>query len=57
MCQPTVIALLFFHLIDEPDLNRWQSGPYYVDLRPKSSLPEIKEAAEKARVGKLATCS
>jgi hypothetical protein len=56
-CQPTVIALLFFHLIDEPDLNRWQSGPYYVDLRPKSSVPEIKEAAQKARQGKLATCS
>lgn len=56
-CQPTVIALLFFHLIDEPDLNRWQSGPYYVDLGPKSSLPEIKEAAEKARNGELATCS
>ncbi len=56
-CQPTVIGLLFFHLIDEPDLNRWQSGPYYVDLRPKSSLPEIREAAEKARKGELATCS
>ncbi len=56
-CQPTVIALLFFHLIDEPDLNRWQSGPYYVDLRPKSSLPEIRDAAEKARKGELTTCS
>jgi len=56
-CQPTVIALLFFHLIDEPDLNRWQSGPYYVDLRPKSSLPAIQEASEKARKGELATCS
>ena len=56
-CQPTVIALLFFHLVDEPDLNRWQSGPYYVDTKPKSSLPAIREAAEKARKGKLATCS
>jgi hypothetical protein len=56
-CQPTVIALLIFHLIDEPDLNRWQSGPYYVDLQPKSSLPAITEAAEKARKGKLAKCS
>jgi hypothetical protein len=57
VCQPTVFALLFFHLIDEPDLNRWQSGPYYVDLRPKSSLAEIREAAQKARRGKLAKCS
>ena len=56
-CQPTVIALFFFHLIDEPDLDRWQSGPYYVDTKPKSSLPAIREAAEKARKGKLATCS
>jgi hypothetical protein len=56
-CQPTVIALLFFHLIDEPDLNRWQSGPYYVDLTPKTSLEEIRKAALKARDGKLATCS
>jgi hypothetical protein len=56
-CQPTVTALFFFHLIDEPDLNRWQSGPYYVDLKPKSSLPAIREAAEKARKGDLATCS
>lgn len=57
VCQPTVIALLIFHLIDEPDLNRWQSGPYYVDLMSKSSLEEIRKAAEKARKGKLATCS
>ena len=56
-CQPTVIAIFFFHLIDEPDLNRWQSGPYYVDLRPKTSLPAIREAAEKARKGELAACS
>jgi hypothetical protein len=56
-CQPTVIGLFFFHLIDEPDLSRWQSGPYYVDLKPKSSLEEIRKAAVKARRGKLATCS
>ena len=56
-CQPTVTAVFFFHLIDEPDLNRWQSGPYYVDTSPKSSLAAIREAAEKAREGKLATCS
>jgi hypothetical protein len=56
-CQPTVIALLFFHLFDEADLDRWQSGPYYADTKAKSSLPAIREAAEKAREGKLATCS
>ena len=51
------IAVFFFHLIDEPDLSRWQSGPYYVDLKPKSSLGAIRDAAEKAREGKLVTCS
>jgi hypothetical protein len=56
-CQPTVIALFFFHLIDEADLNRWQSGPYYADTKPKSSLNEIRKAAEKARRGELTTCS
>jgi len=56
-CQPTVIAVYIFHLNDEPDLNRWQSGPYYTDTRPKSSLAGIREAAEKARAGNLGSCS
>lgn len=56
-CQPTVIAVLLFHLFDEADLNRWQSGPYYADTKPKSSLEEIRKAAEKARKGELAACS
>ena len=56
-CQPTVIAVYFFHLFDEADLNRWQSGPYYADTKPKSSLEPIKKAAEKARDGKLGGCS
>jgi hypothetical protein len=56
-CQPTVIAVYIFHLFDEADLNRWQSGPYYADAKPKSSLPAIREAAVKAREGTLADCS
>jgi hypothetical protein len=56
-CQPTVIAVFIFHLFDETDLNRWQSGPYYADTKPKSSLPEIREAALEARKGDLAHCS
>jgi hypothetical protein len=56
-CQPTVIAVFFFHLFDEADLNRWQSGPYYADTTPKSSLPAIRDAALKARRGELADCS
>jgi hypothetical protein len=56
-CQPTVIAVFFFHLFDETDLNRWQSGPYYADTKPKSSLPAIRDAAQKARKGELDDCS
>jgi hypothetical protein len=56
-CQPTVIEVIIFHLFDEADLNRWQSGPYYADLKPKSSLGAIRSAAEKARKGKLVHCS
>jgi hypothetical protein len=53
MCQETVIGILLFHLYDEPDLERWQSGMYYADLTPKSSLPSIREAAVAARNGEL----
>jgi hypothetical protein len=51
-CQETVTGILIFHLLDEPDLNRWQSGMYYADGTPKSSLQEIREAAEDGREGK-----
>jgi hypothetical protein len=56
-CQETVVAVYFFHLFDEADLNRWQSGLYYADTRPKSSLEAIREAAQKARRGRLVECS
>lgn len=57
-CQPTVMAVFFFHLFDEADLNRWQSGPYYADTTtPKSNLEAIREASEQAREGELADCS
>ena len=52
-CQETVVGVLIFHLYDEPDLGRWQSGMYYVDGTPKSSLPDIREAAIAARRGEL----
>jgi hypothetical protein len=38
-CQPNVIGILMFHVTDESDLARWQSGPYYADDTAKSSLP------------------
>ena len=57
VCQPTVIGVYIFHLFDEADLNRWQSGPYYADMKPKTSLPAIRDAAIAARDGKLGDCS
>jgi hypothetical protein len=54
-CQPTVAGLLFFHVSDEPDLDRWQSGLFYADDTPKSDLALVKSAAQAAQAGTL-TC-
>ena len=55
-CQPTVRAFLIFHLADEADLGRWQSGIYYADETPKSSLPAVRQAATDVREGTIARC-
>jgi hypothetical protein len=54
-CQRTVVGLLFFHVSDEPDLDRWQSGLYYADNTPKSDLPFVKQVALAGEAGTL-TC-
>jgi len=57
-CQKNVVGLLFFHVSDEADLDRWQSGVYYADDTPKTDLPVVKTAAVAARAGTLVkTCS
>jgi hypothetical protein len=56
-CQPNVKAFFFLHAVDEPDLDRWQSGFYYADGTPKSSLPAVQRAARDARGGVLARCA
>jgi hypothetical protein len=56
-CQPNVIGLLFFHVSDEPDLGRWQSGLFYADNTPKTSLPAVRAAVEAARAGTLVDCA
>ena len=56
-CQPNVKAMLLFLMKDESDLARWQSGVYYADGTPKSSLKAVKRAAVAARAGKLTRCS
>jgi hypothetical protein len=44
-CHPTVRMLLFFHVSDEPQLERLQTGVFYADDTPKSSLDTIAQAA------------
>jgi hypothetical protein len=53
VCQPLVRMLLLFHVTDEPRLEGLQSGVYYADGQPKSSLPRVANAARNAAEGKL----
>ena len=39
-CQPNVVGILLFHAFDESALDRFQSGLYYADGTPKSSLAD-----------------
>jgi hypothetical protein len=42
-CDPTVHSLSFFHLVDEADLDRWQSGLERADGSHRPSYDAIKE--------------
>src|SRR3954454_11988205 len=55
-CQPTVIGLLLFHVQDEPSLPAWQSGVYYADGTPKTSLPAVRASASAVHRGIAASC-
>ncbi len=50
-CQPNVRGFLIFHVTDETDYNRWQSGVYYADGTPKSSRAFVKQAMTAIRAG------
>jgi hypothetical protein len=52
-CQPLVRMLLFFHVSDEPDLSRLQTGVYYADDNPKPDLANVAAAAKAAESGQL----
>jgi hypothetical protein len=52
-CQPTVRGFLIFHVTDERDYNRWQSGLYYADGTPKTSLPLVKATIDEVRAGEV----
>ncbi len=50
-CQPLVEMLLFFHVTDEPQLERFQTGLYYADKTPKPGLAQVAQAADEAAAG------
>ena len=43
-CDPSVRSLLFFHLIDDPNLDRWQSGMIRADGTKRPSYDSVKAA-------------
>ena len=47
---------MFFHAIDEGNLDRWQSGIYFVDGSAKSSLAAVEDATRDTRGGVIAKC-
>jgi hypothetical protein len=55
-CQPTVAGMLIFHVVDERDARAWQSGVYYANGRPKTSLAAVRRAALAAQTGTLTGC-
>jgi hypothetical protein len=56
-CQKTVLGLLLFHFQDERSLLAWQSGEYYVDGTPKSSLQAVRGGAASVHRGIAASCA
>jgi len=56
MCQPNVVGLMLFHVEDEAGLPAWQSGLFFADGTPKSSLDPVRVAAAAARAGTLTGC-
>jgi hypothetical protein len=55
-CQKTVMGLFLFHVQDEASMSAWQSGEYYVDGTPKTSLPAVAAAAATVHRGVVASC-
>jgi hypothetical protein len=56
-CDPAVRSLLFFHLIDDPNLDRWQSGLIRADRTRRPSYDSVKAAIARTggRCGGLTT--
>lgn len=55
-CQPTVEGMLLFLTRDERARAGWQSGVFYVDGTPKTSLARVREALDRTTGGSIARC-
>jgi hypothetical protein len=55
-CQPNVEGILILHTTDEENLDRWQSGLFYADGTPKSSLRPVTAALNRTAGGSIAHC-
>jgi hypothetical protein len=55
-CQPNTKAFFVFHAVDEPNLPGWQSGLYYRDGTPKSSLATVRKAIRDVTGGVITRC-
>jgi len=56
-CQPNVMGMLLFHVSDERNAKAWQSGLFYADDTPKSSLDPVRDVIDSMRDGTLSSCS
>jgi hypothetical protein len=55
-CQPNVRGIFLFHAFDETSLPAWQSGLYYADGTPKTSLARVRTAMQESHRGVVAAC-
>jgi hypothetical protein len=56
-CQPNVEGMLLFLSRDERARTAWQSGVFYVDGTPKTSLPRVREALDRTTGGSITRCA
>ena len=55
-CQSNVAGVLLFHSSDEPFRAGWQSGLFYADGTPKTSLGVVRDTLDAIANGTLGEC-